>query len=144
MAGRRLVLIRHSKAQPNGPSDAERELSPRGLRDATAIGEWLAGQGIDPDHVVISPARRTQQTWAQIAGVLPDAPAPLTDHRIYDNQTEALIAIVTDGDAGARRWLRSEFPTSAVAIFEVAAEWPAVGAATGRLVAATAPRGNEM
>lgn len=44
------------------------------------------------------------------------------------------------GDPDAIRWLRSEFPTSAVAIFELAAPWADVGTDCGCLTAAGAPR----
>lgn len=166
---RRLVLIRHAKAEQDGASDVERALAPRGLRDAAAIGTWLAAHDIAPDHVVISPSRRTRQTWALIAAELAPAPEPAVDPRIYDNNVDELIAIIHatpataltvalvghnpsmhaaayaiddgEGDPDARQWLRSEFPTSALAVFEIAGQWADVGPATGRLIAAAAPRG---
>jgi phosphohistidine phosphatase len=166
---RRLVLIRHSKAEPGSGSDVDRELSSRGLREAAAIGEFLRDHDVVPDHVVVSPATRTRQTWSQIAGILTDAANGSYDARIYDGGADDLIAIVREsptsattvvlvghnptvhaaafaiddgaGDADARRWLRSEFPTSALAVFEVDGEWHEVGPATGRIVAASAPRG---
>src|SRR3954453_9424386 len=59
---RRLVLVRHAQAA-QGEVDADRTLTERGARQAAAIGAWLAQTGLIPDRVVVSPARRAQQTW---------------------------------------------------------------------------------
>ena len=40
----RLVVVRHAKAEPYGPTDFERELAARGRADAAAAGAWLAAQ----------------------------------------------------------------------------------------------------
>ncbi|MEU0076574.1 SixA phosphatase family protein [Micromonospora tulbaghiae] len=65
---RTLVLLRHAKAEQSadGP-DAERSLTVRGHADAAAAGAWLARQGLLPDVVLCSPARRTRQTWHDAA-----------------------------------------------------------------------------
>ena len=58
MTDRRLVLIRHAKAEATGSSDSVRALAARGRRDAPAIGRWLAAQGIAfvvADHDDIGP-----------------------------------------------------------------------------------------
>jgi phosphohistidine phosphatase len=169
VTSRRLVLIRHAKAEQDGSTDAERELAPRGLRDAVAVGEWLTAQGVSPDHVVVSPARRAQQTWEQIAGALASAATATVDDRIYDNSVEQLLAVIHDapadstavvlvghnpsmhalaftlddgsGDAEARRWVSRNFPTSALAVFEIEADWASIDAGSGHLRAAAAPRG---
>src|SRR5262249_31752783 len=41
-----LVVIRHGKAEQSGPSDFERQLTDRGVVDATEAGQWLAGRGV--------------------------------------------------------------------------------------------------
>ncbi|MSW11732.1 MAG: histidine phosphatase family protein, partial [Actinobacteria bacterium] len=47
MPSKQLVLIRHAKsAYPVGVDDHERPLNERGVRDATAVGEWLANSGL--------------------------------------------------------------------------------------------------
>jgi phosphohistidine phosphatase len=150
----RLVLMRHAKAEQGSP-DIDRALSDRGRSDAAAIGRWLAGQGIVPDRVVISPSRRTRQTW-ELAGT-PGAPAPEVDDRIYANSVADLLDVIREtpddvqtlvlvghnpsmGELAATidRDVR-DFPTSATAIVEVAS-WADVRQ-SGRLVARTVPRG---
>jgi phosphohistidine phosphatase len=146
-----LVLVRHAKAERDGPSDAERALAPRGRADAAAIGHWLASQGIAPDRVVISPTLRTRETW-ELTGIA-SPPADL-DERIYDNTVEDLLAVVHNTPPNvhtlllvghnpsmgslAASWAPqlSEFRTSAVAIFELDDWW-----SPGRLIASATPRG---
>jgi phosphohistidine phosphatase len=82
MADRRLVLVRHAEAA-NAPLDRDRPLSPRGEQQADAVGSWLAQAGLVPDAVLISPARRTQQTWERIRAALEAAPEPDLDERLY-------------------------------------------------------------
>jgi len=65
----RLILTRHAKSSWDDPTieDHDRALNARGTRAATAIGEWLEDHNYCPDTVYSSTARRTAETWAQIA-----------------------------------------------------------------------------
>lgn len=45
---RRIVLLRHAKAEWSETSDHERPLAERGRKDAPVAGRWLAGAGITP------------------------------------------------------------------------------------------------
>jgi phosphohistidine phosphatase len=150
---RRLVLVRHAKAEQGG-SDLERTLAKRGRADAAALGEWLSEHGIVPDRVVISPSRRTRQTWELAAP--PGSPEPELDERIYDNTVEDLLAVIhstpADADtlvivghnpsvgelAGGFDPSLREYPTSATAVFALD-EWEQ--APSGRLTASVVPRG---
>jgi len=163
-----LVVIRHAKAG-EAPLDIERPLTERGRRDAAAIGDWLKGKRVVPDRIVVSPARRAMQTWSGAAARLGNTPEAVIDERIYDNTTDLLLEIVAEtpddvdtlvlvghnpafaavsyelddgrGDAHARREMHAAFPTSAVAVFKLAAPWSAVGTGGGTLTAYAAPRG---
>lgn len=56
-----LILWRHAEAAPGDP-DAERPLTGRGRAQADLVARWLAPR-LPPDlRVVVSPARRTQET----------------------------------------------------------------------------------
>jgi phosphohistidine phosphatase len=165
---RQLVVIRHAKAG-EAPLDIRRPLTARGRRDATAIGSWLAESQIQPERVVVSPARRARETWEQAAHQLDQPPAPVIDERIYDNRVDLLLDIVREtpqptdtlvlvghnpafgalageldddrGDRAARFELRSGFPTSAVAVFRLDAPWSDTQLGGGTLLACVAPRG---
>ena len=150
---RRLVLVRHAKAEQGGP-DLERALAKRGRADAAALGEWLSKQGIVPDRVVISPSRRTRDTWKLAAP--PGSPEPEVDERIYDNTVEDLLAVIhstpEDADtlvvvghnpsvgelAVAFDPTLREYPTSATAVFALD-EW--AQAPSGQLTTSVVPRG---
>ena len=62
---RRLILFRHAKAEPRAPGedDFDRALSERGREDAALVGAALARENLAPDYALISPARRTAETW---------------------------------------------------------------------------------
>lgn len=66
---RRLILTRHAKSSWDDPtmSDHDRPLNRRGLRSALELGDWLASRGYEPEEVLCSTARRTQETWARVA-----------------------------------------------------------------------------
>ncbi len=59
-----LYLIRHAKSSWDNPEelDIERPLNKRGKKDAPLMGEKLRMQGIMPDFVISSPAKRTIAT----------------------------------------------------------------------------------
>lgn len=161
---RRLVVMRHAKAEPTAPSDHARALAARGRRDAEEVGQWLRAQGISPDLALVSDALRTQQTWAQVAAGAsfdldaivsaalyaagPDTafdlvrevdPAVSSLIVIGHNPTMAYIAELLDdgeGDVDASMGLVTRgLPTSALAIFTVAGGWADVGPGAGRLEA---------
>lgn len=167
---RRLVVMRHAKAEQVGPSDHQRELAPRGLADAAESGRWLAREGAMPDHALVSAALRTRQTWqavAEAAGwsieasfdeglyaaepqtaldVIRSVPTDVTSLVVVGhNPTIAYLAQMLDdgeGDAEAVRELsESDYPTSAAAVFELAYDWCDLDVASARLVAFHVGRG---
>jgi phosphohistidine phosphatase len=59
-----LILWRHAEAhdaEPGG-NDLERELTPRGEKQAARMAAWLDRQLPEATRVLVSPARRTEQT----------------------------------------------------------------------------------
>ena len=69
---RELILLRHAHAEPGaaGQADFDRPLSSQGLAEAEAAGRWLADQGLVPDRVLCSPARRTRETLEAFVSAL--------------------------------------------------------------------------
>lgn len=62
---KRLFVVRHGKAEAKHPDgDFHRALSPRGARDAEALGQWSRGAHVLGSPVLTSPAIRTTQTTA--------------------------------------------------------------------------------
>lgn len=94
---KRLIVVRHAKATHKpGFADADRPLTTRGRRDATAAGEWLRGQQLMPEMVLCSAARRTRQTWDQLAAALADGHDVDVDYdeRLYEADDDDVLDIV--------------------------------------------------
>ncbi|MEZ5484538.1 MAG: histidine phosphatase family protein [Lysobacteraceae bacterium] len=93
-SGPRLILLRHAHAESPviGEADHERSLSARGIEEARAAGQWLATQGKMPQCVLVSSARRTQETWehARWSG----CPEAQTEPRIYEATPGRLLDIL--------------------------------------------------
>ncbi|MGC4111875.1 MAG: histidine phosphatase family protein [Nocardioides sp.] len=166
---RRLVVMRHAKAEPGGETDAQRALAQRGWDDARDAGRWLAGSGISPDAALVSSAARTTSTWlALVEGGSFDAEVSYSD-ALYSagpesaldlvretsddvsvlvvvghNPTMAYLAQLLDdgsGDAQGAREMAIGFPTGALAVFDVTVPWAALDLAAARLTAFYVGRG---
>jgi phosphohistidine phosphatase len=61
---KRLYLLRHAKAvtADQQPDDHARELTVRGMHDASAIARYLRKSGFEPQWVMASTSARTRQT----------------------------------------------------------------------------------
>lgn len=161
-ATRTLVVMRHSKAEPSGPSDHERALADRGRADAAEAGRWLQRQGIVVDAALVSDAVRTRETWSELAtgaewDVGPDFSSALyaagpdsafdliretsADVRslvvVGHNPTMAYLAeLVDDGegdDEAITELVTRGFPTSALVVFSVGGSWSDLGPGTGNV-----------
>src|SRR5688572_10288640 len=96
----RLLLLRHGKSGwPDGIDDLERPLAPRGRYAAERMGPYLAEQRLVPDLALVSPARRTQETWHLARQALPGVPAR-SEPRIYEAPPERLLSVVRGVEAG--------------------------------------------
>lgn len=163
---RTLLLMRHAKSDyPPGVIDRERPLAERGKRDAQTAALWLGDNYPDLDVVIVSPARRAQQTWATVAPCVRAAQV-LQDARVYDDWGAHLADIVTalptdartalivghnpgieeladrlarSGDAAAREAMARKYPTSAIAAVGFAHGWADV--AETQILSFTVPRG---
>src|SRR5215831_14638089 len=94
---RRLMLLRHAKSDRSDPGapDHDRGLNPRGRESAPRIGAYMASHGLIPDLVISSTAVRTRETWKLVAAAFRDAPKVLYDGRIYENDPEILLDLIT-------------------------------------------------
>jgi phosphohistidine phosphatase len=167
---RRLLLLRHAKAERSRPggSDRERALTERGRADAGKLGAYLLRHRLTPDLGLVSPAARTRQTWDLLVAGLANTPPAQFDEQLYGAAPEAILAAIQDtpgpvetllvvghnpglheaavmlvaaGDIEARQRLKEQFPTSALALIEFAlTDWGRVRAQGGRLEHFVAPQ----
>ena len=61
-----LILWRHAEAEDGAPDQA-RKLTPKGVKQARRMAEWLKKRLPKGTIVLASPARRTQETAQQLA-----------------------------------------------------------------------------
>ena len=170
MAGhRRLVLMRHAKAEKHAGTDHERPLSSRGRRDAHAAGRLLAGRGDLPELVLVSTSQRTRDTWDAVrSGMATDAEAWF-DRSLYDAGARAVVellgaveptvssvlvighnptvstvaAALSDGEAepALEDAVADGLATAALACYDVPVDWVDVNARRLRLTHVDMPRG---
>jgi len=94
---RDLLVLRHAKSSWNEPAldDYDRPLSKRGKRDAPRMGQWMREQGLIPDYIVSSPARRAKETTRRICGALDIDPSSVVwEERIYGAELPALLSVI--------------------------------------------------
>lgn len=167
---RRLFLFRHAKAESSQPGqkDITRALIERGRRDAARIGGYMASHALMPDRVLVSPARRTQETWKCLSGALKPAPGAATIEKLYDATPHTILAAIKDapqsahtllivghnpglheialmliasGDIDARERLREKLPTSGLVIIDFAFDdWSKLHPQSGRLERFVSPK----
>jgi phosphohistidine phosphatase len=149
---RRLILFRHAKTEARlaGQDDRDRPLTERGRADAELMGRMAAERGLVPDLVLLSPSRRTLETWQYAGAHLPGA-AKEVHEAIYDATADELAAeldgardradtvmiighnpglqelavnLLIESGAGACdvERLAARFPTSTLAVFQIDAD----------------------
>jgi phosphohistidine phosphatase len=168
-AHRRLLLMRHAKAERHAATDHDRPLSERGWRDAKAAGALLARRGDGPALVLVSTSQRTRDTWDAIRACLDPVPEAWFDRALYDAGAKAVVellgavgadvpsvlvighnptmsvvaAALSDGEAEAalEDAVGDGLPTAALACYDVPVPWVDVNARQLRLTHVDKPRG---
>lgn len=98
------MLLRHAKADwPHDVEDIDRPLTPRGAEEARKVGAYLQDRGLVPDLALISPARRTQETWRLVSGAWEGPREHVVVDDVYDASTRVLLQVVREhgGDVGS-------------------------------------------
>ncbi len=122
-----LILWRHAEAEAeaaDADGDLARRLTPKGERQAARMAEWLDRRLPAGTRILVSPARRTQQT------------AKALDRRFRTVDALAPGARVEDVLAAAR-WPHADEPVLVVG------HQPTLGQVAARLLAGPAPGGTD-
>lgn len=94
---RRLILLRHAKSDwPDGIADPERPLAARGRAAAPRMGAYIASEDLVADRVLVSPARRTRETWDLVSAQLPPVKVVASEPRIYDASAARLLGVLRE------------------------------------------------
>ena len=96
MPRRRLVLLRHAKAEPGRGVvvDDRRPLALNGRKQAGRVGMALTAAGLVPDLALVSSALRTRQTWDLASAHLDGASG--IELQVRDELYEASVGDVLD------------------------------------------------
>ena len=165
-----LLLLRHAKSSWDDAAlpDRDRPLNKRGRRSVVAMRQAMRELGLAPDVVLVSPARRTQETLARLEP-WDDTPLIEPTEALYLASVQDLLAVLRAvnetvrsvllighnpgmqelaalldgggrhvGEAAQR--IAAGFPTAALAEFAIAGPWHQLDAGGGRLVRFLAPR----
>ena len=160
---RTLMLLRHAKAVPADGQirDQDRPLASRGQKDAPKIGAYMARHQLQPDHAIVSPSKRTRETWELMAPALGKRTRATYEERLFDASPQAIlnviqqtgtacttllvighnpslhrvaVGLIATGDLDAREQLRENLPTSGLVIIEFPFDdWRKLHTQAGRL-----------
>jgi phosphohistidine phosphatase len=165
---KRVYLLRHAKSswEDRSLADRDRPLAGRGERAAKAVAGHIEAEGIRPDLVLCSPARRTRETLERIEGAFGDRVEVQFDEALYGASEAELLARLSAlppevdsvmivghnpgletlalalASAGAERpRMEEKYPTAALATIDLPAnDWSAIERGSGELVAFLRPR----
>lgn len=165
-----LLLLRHGKSGWDDPSmrDFDRPLTPRGERASRAMGKLLRKLAGELQTVIVSPARRTVDTLAQVEAGYGAALRATTDERVYMASAATLLDVIHEfdpqtatamiighnpgledlaldlaatGENGLRETLYAKFPTAALAVITLNnVDWESAGKNSGHLTHFIRPR----
>jgi phosphohistidine phosphatase len=157
---RRLYLLRHAKSswKEEGLADRDRPLARRGRRAAKAIRRHLREQGVDPELVLCSPARRARETLEGIEPALGRGGVRV-EPELYGASADALLARLREVPGAVRSvmvighnpalqelavllaGLEGKFPTGALATLAFRGrDWTALDRGTAELIEFVRPR----
>ncbi|MEA3413107.1 MAG: histidine phosphatase family protein [Pseudomonadota bacterium] len=104
---RELMILRHGKSDWDvDASDFHRPLTDRGKRGAQRMGVWLWQQGLQPDHIVSSPAERALVTAEKLSKAMGRGSSGIQrDERIYEAWPGDLMTVLRDCPEAAQRVL---------------------------------------
>ncbi len=160
---RRLVVMRHAKAESFGTTDQDRALTDRGVLAAADAGRRLRDQGLAPEVALVSSAARAFETWNAVRDAAGFADTELRlDPTLFNagfervletlqtlpedsrtvvfvghNPTASYLCHFLDdghGDPEAVAGLLQGFPPGAFAVLEVPLPWGDLAAETCRVV----------
>lgn len=165
---RELLILRHAKSDwdSSARTDFDRPLAKRGRKDLPRVGCWLKEQGLVPDYVVSSPAKRAEQTVIGVCAELDIPPEDIQwDDRIYHASSGALLNVLNESPPEARRVMIAGhnpgleillqnlceheipmppdyklMPTGTVAHLKIPCKWQDLEGQLARLISLTRPR----
>ncbi|WP_416308228.1 phosphohistidine phosphatase SixA [Neptunicella sp. SCSIO 80796] len=91
-----LYIMRHGDAEQSSGKDSLRALTAKGQQEALTAGQWLQQYDHNISLALVSPYKRTQQTFAKVHQSLPSA-RQLTTEELVPDATPANVQDLLDG-----------------------------------------------
>ena len=91
---KRLLLLRHAKAEQAGPDDLKRALTDRGEKDCARMGRFLREDVYVPDLILCSSSVRTRQTLKYLLPELGRQPATQYLSELYLAEPEIILSLI--------------------------------------------------
>ncbi len=98
---KKLYILRHAKSDWSDPNldDFDRGLKKRGKNDIKLISNWLKEQGIQPDFIISSPAKRAKKTLKVLKNILNIKKDDIKfDSNVYEANIEYLVDMLSKLD----------------------------------------------
>jgi phosphohistidine phosphatase len=86
----KIILMRHGQAENESRPDSARQLTEYGQQQAAQTAEYLT-EHYRPDHFVVSPYDRAQQTLAELQARATDVPASVQDNITPSDDAHAAL-----------------------------------------------------
>ena len=165
-----LTMLRHAKSSWGDPllRDNDRPLNTRGKSQAQQMGDHLSQQGIDPDLIICSSAKRARQTLKQVSKNWQTDANIIFEDRLYLASTSAILSLLVEhandanhimiighnpgfhmlasslanmGDAHDLETLSQRYPTGTLCVIKSKAkQWQNIDNGTGELAIFTTPK----
>lgn len=91
---KRLLLLRHAKAEGQAADDHKRALIDRGRKDSARMGRFLRDEVYIPDLVLSSDSRRTRETLDILMPELGARVAVQFQHELYLAEPEVILSAI--------------------------------------------------
>ena len=96
---KRIIFMRHAKASQVKfhQNDHERNLSKTGINEAKTMAKFIKSKGVIPDILLISDAKRTQETWTHLNLVIKNKRSKF-DRELYLASSKTILKKIKELD----------------------------------------------
>jgi len=149
---KRIIILRHAKAEKLAQTDHERPLSDRGHEQAQQCARWVSALPFAIDSAIVSASMRTTQTWQDLQLRCPvkiteeayNASAEQWVHLIRECELEVDTLLIVGHNPGVSDLAfaygyAGELSTCAAVVIELAQAWPEFGLHDGKSVQVFVP-----
>jgi phosphohistidine phosphatase len=91
---KRLLLLRHAKAEPHAQDDHKRALIDRGKKDSARMGRFLREEVYIPDLILSSDSKRTKQTLELALPEMGGKPEVKYARELYLAEPEIIFSVI--------------------------------------------------